>query len=158
MNFIVGCFSFKCSINSLSFSSLCSQRRKMSSMYLHHRHGCSFISLKISSSNPIINNILYGGANFAPIAVPRFSVKFFSLKVKILFLRTTSASYNSFEVVTSFSCFKYSRLRRANRPSSRGMLRYKSTTPTVYKTISSGKFGKERSFFKKSFFKEKLFF
>ena len=127
-------------------------------MYLHHRHGCSSISLKISSSNPIINNILYGGANFAPIAVSCFSVKFFSLKVKILFLRTISASYNSFEVVTSFSCLKYSRLRRANRPSSSGMLRYKSTTPTVYKTISSGKFGKERSFFKKSFFKEKTIF
>ena len=75
-----------------------------------------------------------------------------------MFLRTTSASYNSFEVVTSFSYLKYSRLRRANRPLSCGMLRYKSKTPTVHKIISSGKFGKEWSFFKKSFVKEKNIF
>ena len=37
--------------------------------------------------------------------------KVFSLKVKILFLRTTSANSISIELVTSFSCFKTSPLR-----------------------------------------------
>ena len=101
----------------------------MSSMYLYHRYGLSSISLKISSSNSAINNILYGGANFVPIAVPRFYFKVFSIKVKILFLRTTSASSTSVEVMTSFSCLKSSRSRRADRSSSCGMLRYK---PTIY--------------------------
>ena len=89
------------------------------------------MSSKISSSNQAINNILYGGANFVPIAVPRFCFKVFSIKVKILFLRTTSASSTSVEVVTSFSCLKSSHLRRADRPSSCGMLGYKPTTSTV---------------------------
>ena len=149
MNFIVGCFSFKYSINSLSFSSPCSQRKKMSSMYLQHRYGLSSISLKISSSNSAINNIIYGGANFVPIAVPRFCFKVFSLKVKILFLTTTSAGSTSVEVVTSFSCLKSSRLRRADRPSSCGMLGYKPATSAMHRIISSGKF-EERSFFRKS--------
>ena len=147
---IDGCFSFKYSINFLSFFSSCSQRKKMSSMYLHHRYGLSSISLKISFSNSAINNILYGGANFVPTAVPRFCFKVFSIKVKTLFLRTTSASSTSVEVVTSFSCLKSSYLCRTDRLLSCGMLGYKPTTSTVHKIISSGKFGKERSFFKKS--------
>ena len=118
-------------------------------MYLHRRYGFSSISLKISSSNSAINNMLYGGENLVPIVVPRFCFKAFSLKVKILFLRTTSASSTSVEVVTLFSCRKSSRLRRADRPSSYGILEYKPTTSTVHKIISSGKFGKERSFFKR---------
>ena len=128
VNFIVGCFLFKCSINSLSFSSPCSQRKKMSSIYFHHRYSFSSISLKISSANSAINNILYGRTNFIPIAVPRFYFKVCSLKVNILFLRTTSASSTSVEAVTSFSCLKSSRLRRADRPSSCGMLGYKRRT------------------------------
>ena len=93
--------------------------------------------------------MLYGGANFVPIAVPRFCFKVFSKKVKKLFLRATSASSTSVEVVISFSCLKSSRLGRADRPSPCGMLGYKPTTSTVHKIISSGKFGKERSFFQK---------
>ena len=84
-------------------------------------YGFSSILLKISSSNSAINNILYGEANFVPfvpIAVHLFCFKDFSLKVKILFLRTTSASSTSVDVVTSFSCLKSSHLRRADRPSS----------------------------------------
>ena len=77
MNFMVGCFSFKCSIKSLSFSSSCSQRKKMPSMYLHHRCGFSSISLKMYSSNTAINNIINGGANIVPIAVLRFALEFF---------------------------------------------------------------------------------
>ena len=92
--------------------------------------------------------MLYGGADFVPIAVPRFCFKVFSLKVKILFLRTTSASSTSVEVVTSFSCLKSSRLRRADRPSSCGMLGCKPTTSTVHKIISSCKFVKEGTFSK----------
>ena len=130
VNFIVGCFSFKYSINPLSFSSPFSQRKKISSMYLHYRYGFSSISLKISSSNSAIDNILYRGANFLPIAMPRFCFKVFSLKVKILFLRSTSASSNSVEVVTSFLCLRSNRLRGADRPSSCGMLEYKPTTST----------------------------
>ena len=148
--FYVGCFSFKCTINFLSFSSPCSKRKKMSSIYLHHKYGSSSILLKISSSNAAINNILYGGANFVPIAVHRFCFKVFSLKVKILFLRTTSASSTNVKVVKSPSCLKSSRLRKADRPLLCGMLGYKPTTSTVHKIMSSDKFGKERSFFKKS--------
>ena len=92
VNFIAGCFPFKWSINSLSFSCPCSQRKKMYSMYLHHRYGFSSISIKISSSNSAINNIMYDGENFVTISVPCFCLKVFSLKVKILFLRTNSAS------------------------------------------------------------------
>ena len=80
-------------------------------MYLHHSYGLSSISLKISSSNYAINNILYSGENFVPIAVPRFCFKVFSIKVKALFLRTTSAGSTSVEVVLSFSCLKSSGLR-----------------------------------------------
>ena len=122
----------------------------MPSTYLHHRYGFGYISIKLSCSNSAINSILYGGANFVPIAVPHFCFKFFHLKVKILFLRTTTASSTSVEVVTSFSCLKSSYLRSANRPSSCGMLGYKPTTSTVHKIISSVKFGKEQSFFKTS--------
>ena len=125
---MVGCFSFKYSINFLSFSSPCSQRKKMSSMYLHHMYGLNSISRKIYSSNSAINNILYGGANFVPVAVPHFCFKVFSINVKILFLRTTSESSASVEVVTSFSYLRSSRLRRADIPSSCGMLGYKPTT------------------------------
>ena len=136
-------------MNSLGFSSPCYQRKKISFMYLHHRYGLSSISLKISSSNSVINNMLYGGANFIKIAVPRFCFKDFSLKVKILLLITTSASSTSGEVVISFSCLKSSHLRRADRPSSCGILGYTSATSTVHKIRSSGKFGKARSFFLK---------
>ena len=73
-------------------------------MYLHHRYDFSSISLEISISNLSIKNILYGGENLVTIAVPRFFFKVFSLRVKILFLRTTSASSSSIEVETSFSC------------------------------------------------------
>ena len=57
LNFMVACFSFNCSINSLSFSSPCSQRRKIPSMYLHHRYGFSSISLELFFSNSAINNM-----------------------------------------------------------------------------------------------------
>ena len=91
-------------------------KKKMSCMY--HRYGFSSILRKISSSKSAMNSILYGGANFVRITVPRFCFKVFSLKVKILFLRTTSASSTSVEVVTSFSYLKSSRLHRADKPSS----------------------------------------
>ena len=81
---------------------------------MYFRYGFSSILLKISSSNSAINNIVYGGANVVPIAEPHFCFKFFSLKVKMLFLRTTLASSTSVEVVTSFSCLKTSLLRRAD--------------------------------------------
>ena len=119
-------------------------------MYLRHRYGFSSISLQICSSNSAINNILYGGANFVPIAEHRFFFKAFSLKVKTLFLRTTPTSFTSVEVVTSFSCFKSSHSRRADRPYSCEMLGYKPITSTGHKIIPSGRLGsKERSFLKK---------
>ena len=83
-------------------------------------YGFSSISLKTSSCNLAINNILYSGANFVPIVVPRFC----SVRV---------------EVATYFSCLKSSRLHRAERPSSCGTLEYKPTTSTVHKVISSDK-------------------
>ena len=150
MSFIIRFFSFKCFVNSLSLSSPCSQREKMSSMYLHHMYDLSFISLTISSSNSGINNILYGGVNFVSTAVPRFDFKVFALKVKILCLRTTSAIFTTVEVVTSFSCLKSSHLHKADKLSSCGMLGYKPTKSIVHKIISSGKFGKQRGFFRKS--------
>ena len=53
-------------------------------MYFHHMYCSSYISLKMSSSNSAIINLLYGGAKFVPISVPHFCFKFFSLKVKII--------------------------------------------------------------------------
>ena len=44
----------------------------------YRRYGFSSVSLKISPSNLAINNILYCGSNFVPIAVPRFHFKIFS--------------------------------------------------------------------------------
>ena len=52
-------------------SSPCSQRKKISSMYLHHTYEVSSISLNLFASNSVINKILYGGANFVLIALPR---------------------------------------------------------------------------------------
>ena len=84
---------------------------------LHHGYGFSSISLKTSSSNSAINNLLYGGANVVPIAVPHFyffpypSSSFF-LKTKNIVLKNNSASSTSVEVMTSFSCLKSSRLGR----------------------------------------------
>ena len=117
VNIIVWCFSFKFSINFLSFSSPCFQRENMSPMHLQHLYGFTSISLKICASYSATNNILYDEANFVPIDVPRFFFKVFALKVKLLFLRTTSASSTSVEVVTYFSCLKSSLLHRAYRPS-----------------------------------------
>ena len=94
-----------------------SPRKKMSSICLHHGYGFSSISLKTSSSNSAINNLLYGGANVVPIAVPHFyffpypSSSFF-LKIKNIVLKKNSANSTSVEVMTSLSCLKSSRLGR----------------------------------------------
>ena len=114
----------------LNFLSPCSQRKKMSSMYLYHRY-----------FNSAITNILCSGTNFVPITVPRFCFKFFSLKVQILFLRTTLSSSTSVRILTSFSCLKSSCLRRADKPSSCGMLEYKPTTSTVHHQVGLVKSG-----------------
>ena len=87
VNFVVGCFSFRYFINSLSFSSPCSQRKKMPSVYLHHSFGFNSVVGR--------SNILYSGANFVsiPNLVLRFCFKSFSFKVKISFLRPTGKFY-----------------------------------------------------------------
>ena len=113
--------------------------------------GLKSASLRISSSSSAINRILYGGANFVPIAVPLFCLKIFLLNLKILFFSTTSARSQSVSVEIYFS-FQLSNLfLRADRPSSCGILGYNPKTSPVHKMISLGDFGKERSLFKKSF-------
>ena len=126
VNFMVKYFSFKFPINSSVFLSSMFPKTNMSSMYLHNRYDFTSILLNVSSSNSAISNILYGEGNLVPIAVPRFCFKGFSLKGKMLFLRKTSASSTSVEVMKSFSC-----LRRADRSSSCGMLGYKPTASTA---------------------------
>ena len=85
-----------------------SPRKKMSSICLHHGYGFSSISLKTSSSNSAINNLLYGGANVVPIAVPHFyffpypSSSFF-LKIKNIVLKKNSADSTSVEVNSRYS-------------------------------------------------------
>ena len=101
------------------------------------------LHFKISSSISASNIVQYDGARFVSIAVPRYFFKVLSLKAKILFLRTTSASSSCAEVLTSFPCLKSVRSRRADRPLPCGMLEYKPTISTVHKTISSGKVPKE---------------
>ena len=103
-----------------------SKEKKMLSIYLHHMYGLSSVSLKISSSISAELDILHSGANFVPIAASCFCFKVFSLKVKILLLRTTSASSTSVEIVTYFFYLKSSWLvdlvDLADRPSSCEML------------------------------------
>ena len=56
---------------------------------LHRRYGFSSVSLKISSSNSAINNILYDGATFVPVAIPRFCFKVFFPKSKNIVLKNS---------------------------------------------------------------------
>ena len=145
LNFIAGCFSFKCSINFVSLCSACFQSKKMLSMYLHRRYGFSSIPLKMSPSNSTTYNILYSGENFVLIATTRFCFKAFYSKATIFSLRPTLASSTRVEVVT-FSSLKSSPLRWAGRPSSCGMFGYNPTLSKVHKIILSGNFSKEWDF------------
>ena len=63
----------------------------MSPMYLHHRYGFSFISLKISSNTFAIKNTLYGGAKFVPIAVLHYFC--FIIKSKHIALKNNLSKF-----------------------------------------------------------------
>ena len=47
--------------------------------------------MAMTMTKTIINKMLYGGANFVPIAVPRFCLSVFFPNVNMLFFNTTSA-------------------------------------------------------------------
>ena len=91
VNFMVGCALLILSINDFDLFSPYSHQKNMSSMYLHHKYGLYSDSFIISSSSSAINKMLYGGANFVPIAVPRFCLSVFFPNVNMLFFNTTSA-------------------------------------------------------------------
>ena len=94
--------------------------------------------------------MLYGGAKFVPIAVPRFYLSVFFPNVNTLFFNTTSAKSIMVSVETYFSFRVSSLFLNADRPSSCGMFGYNPTTSIVHKIMSSGNFGRERSFFRNS--------
>ena len=81
-------------------------------MYLPHKHGLYSNSSIISSSSSTINKMLYGGASFVPIAVPRFCFSVFFPNVNMLLFNTTSAKsimvsvdpYFSFLVIIQSNC------------------------------------------------------
>ena len=62
------------SINNFNLFSPGSHKKNMSSMYHYHECGLYSDSFIISSSSSAVNKMLYGDANFAPIAVPRFNL------------------------------------------------------------------------------------
>ena len=128
----------------------CSNKKNMSSMYLHHKYSLYSDSFIISSSSSAINKMLYGGANFVPIAVPRFCLSVFFPNVNMLFFNTTSAKSITVSVETYFYFRVSSLFLNADRPSSCGMFGYNPTTSIVHKIMSSGNFGRERSFFRNS--------
>ena len=72
VNLMVGCTLLILSTNGFNLFSPCSHKKNMSSIYLHHKHGLYPDSFIIFSSCSVINKMLYGGANFVPIVVPRF--------------------------------------------------------------------------------------
>ena len=94
VNVIVGCILLVLSMK--AFSSPCSQRENISSIYLNHRCGLNSAFRRIFYSSSTINRILYGVASFVPIEVPVFSFNVFLFSyLKILFLNTTSARSQS---------------------------------------------------------------
>ena len=92
VNFMVGCALLILSINDFNLFSPCSHKKNKSSMYLHHKYRLYSDSFIISSSSSAINKMLYGGANFVPIAVPSFCLSVFFPNVNMLFFNTTSAN------------------------------------------------------------------
>ena len=91
VNLIVGWQVLIVSINCFR-KSPCPQMKNISSIYLHHMHGCSSMSSKILSSWSAINIIAYSGANLVSIAVPLNCFKVFSSNWKMLFFKRISTS------------------------------------------------------------------
>ena len=90
--------------------------------------------------------MLYGGANFVPIAVPRFCLSVFFPNVNTLFFNTTSAKPIMVSVEAYVSFRVSSLFLNAGRPSLYGMFGYNPTTSIVHKIMSSGNFERERTF------------
>ena len=65
--------------------------------------------------------MLYGGANFVPIAVPRFCLCVFFPNVNMLFFNTTSAKSIMVSVETYFSFRVSSLFLNVDRPSPCGV-------------------------------------
>ena len=94
--------------------------------------------------------MLHGGAEFVPIAVPRFCLSVFFPNVNMLFFNTTSAKSIMVSVETYFSFRVSSHFLKADTPSSYDRFGYNPRTSIVHKIMSSGNFGRERSFFRNS--------
>ena len=150
LNFMVGCTLLILSINDFNLFSPCSHKKNMSSIYLHHKYGLYSDSSTISSSSSAINKMLYRGAYFVPVAIPRFCLSVIFPNVNMLFFNTTSAKSIIVSIETYFS-FRVSNLfLNADRPSPCDMFGYNPTTSIVPKIMPSGNFGRERSFFRNS--------
>ena len=148
VNFMVGCALLILSINDLNLFSPCSHQKNMSSMYLLHKYGLHSDSFIITSSSSAINKMVYGGANFVPIAVPRFCLSVFFPNVNMLFFNTTSSQSIMVSVETYFSFRISSLFLNADRPSSCGMFGYNPTTSIVHKIMSPGNFRRHGAFLK----------
>ena len=100
---LVECVLLILCINDFNFSIPWSQRKNISSIYLHNKCGLNSTFRRIFSSNFSINRLLQQRANFAWIAVPLFYVTIFLPNLKILCLSTTSARSESVLLEIYFS-------------------------------------------------------
>ena len=137
-------------ILSIKSFNLFPHKKIMSSMYLHRKYVLYSDSFIISSFSSAMKKMLYRGANFVPIAVPRFCLSIFFPNVNMLIFNTTSAKYIMVSVETYFSFQLSSRFSNADRLSSFGMFAYNPAISIVHRIMRSGNFGRERSFFKNS--------
>ena len=83
-------------INCFKESSPRSQIKNISSIYLHHVHGCCLMSFKIPSLRSVMNIIVHGEANVLPIAVTLVCFKVFSLNWKMLLFKTIKFQLSHF--------------------------------------------------------------
>ena len=128
VNFMVGCTLLILSINDFNLFSPCSHKKNMSPMYLHDKYDLYSDSFIICSFSSTISKMLYEGANFVPIAVPRFCLSVFFPNLNMLFFNTTSVT----SIMVSFETYFYFRVSgvflNADRPSSCVMFGYNRTT------------------------------
>ena len=94
--------------------------------------------------------MLNGGANVVPIAVPRFCLIGFFPNVNILFFNTTSAKSIRYQLRHIFLFGFPVVFLMQTHPRHTLSNGYNSATSIVHKIMSSGNFGRERSFFRNS--------
>ena len=72
---MVGCTLLILPIKYFTLFPPASDKKNMSSMYLHHKYGLNSDSFIISSASFAINKMLYRGADLVPITFPLFLLK-----------------------------------------------------------------------------------